>query len=153
MRTLHAILATLIVAACGGTRAAPSVELRNQGGAPHTGRITVTVTDATGGQHEDAIRSTAEKHVAALAHAQDVDALVLAVTLTSVEFDPHTGIVCRVRFLVTTAGNDAIVASFEGAAQVAGPDQHTETTDCIEGLIGSLIDTHFAQLVDARAAP
>ena len=144
---MRMISTLLLVAACGGTRAAPD----RTAPAP-VGRISVAAVDSTGGQHEAAIKATSEKHVAALAHAQDVDALALTVTLTTVTVEPN--VACHVQILVTTARDRAIVASLESSAEVgASSDQALAISDCIDGVIGSLIDTQLAQLVDARLSP
>ncbi len=148
MRAPHAIFTVLIAAACGGKTTSPAT-LGNAGGGPPR-RITVTAVDSTGGGHEDAIKAAADEHIAKLAHAQDGDALALTVTLTSVAVEPT--VACHVQILVTTARDRAIVASLESSAEVgASSDRALAISDCIDGVIGSLIDTQLAQLVDARA--
>jgi hypothetical protein len=151
MRIPHAVVALLIAGACGG-KPTSSATLGNAGGTPPTGVIRVTAVDSTGGKHEDAIKAIAEKHVAALAHARDIDALDLTLTLTSV--DVATTVDCHVRIVVQTATDHAVVASDNGGAKVqAGPhpDVAAATNDCIDGIVSSLIDSWLARLVNERA--
>jgi hypothetical protein len=151
MRLIHAILTTALLIGCG-SKTPESATPGNTGGTaatppPARKGFVVTAKDTTGGGHEAQLQADAEKHLAALPHIQELDALGFDVEL--VGLDRTTTIVCRVRIGVSTMSDQAMIASVNSSATVDKADD-VAAGDCLEAVVGDMIDKMISKLIEDR---
>jgi len=141
-------LAIVVAIGCGGSPAPPpKSELARNG-------IVLGVVDATHGGHEPKLRASAKKHVDAIRNTNQLAATNVEVSLVTLDKPEAGTLTCAIQIVVLGGGApDAVWRGTASAAYPDGPAQYDEAVgDCVESVIGDLVDQRLAALVAGRLA-